>query len=331
MNYGEILKNAWHITWKHKILWLFGILAGFASAHGGGAPSSSGSGYRFSSSDVGNRFFFRHTNMHYLLARLEEVLNNIPIWVWIMLAFSMFVLIIIASVVSLFLGTLGTGGVIKGSLLAADAEEDIKPLNFKKIFTGLKPFYWRLLLLKVVVMFAGVILGLVLAVIIVGPILMTLGLILPCMFPFFLLLIPLAFLLQVLVINIDIALIDEDLSLVNAFTRAWQVTTSNIWPMLLMAVILNLIQLLFAGLLLAPMFVMAFPTIIGMLIGETVSIAVGAAISTFFFMILIVVIMFVAGILKAFELSAYTLTFRHLKNKTKTSIIEIKDEEQNLT
>ena len=35
--------------------------------------------------------------------------------------------------------------------------------------------------------------------------------------------------------------------------------------------------------------------------------------------------------LKAFELSAYTLTFRHLKNKTKTSIIEIKDEEQNLT
>lgn len=28
MHYGEILKRAWTLTWRHKILWLFGLLAG---------------------------------------------------------------------------------------------------------------------------------------------------------------------------------------------------------------------------------------------------------------------------------------------------------------
>ena len=327
MNYGEILKKAWQITWKHKILWLFGILAGFGSTYGGGSPSGSGSGYQFSSSDVGNRFFFRHTNAHYLLARLQEVISNTPIWFWIALAISVFFLAIFASIVSLFLGTLGSAGVIKGSLLAADAEENVKPLNLKQVFNGLKPFYWRLVLVKLAVIFGSIILGLVLAAMIIGPILMTFGLIIPCIFPFFLLLIPLAFFLQVLVINIDIALIDEDLSLVNALTRAWQVTTRNIWPMLLMSVILNLIQLMFAIVLIGPMLLMVIPIIIGMLIGETVTIAVGATISAFIFMILITVGLFFSGILKAFEISAYTLTFRHLKDKAKTAVIEIKAEE----
>ena len=35
MDFGEILSRAWQIIWKHKILWVFGILAGCSSTNSG--------------------------------------------------------------------------------------------------------------------------------------------------------------------------------------------------------------------------------------------------------------------------------------------------------
>jgi hypothetical protein len=42
MDYGGILKHAWNVTWKYRILWLFGLFAG--GLGGGGSTGSSGSG-----------------------------------------------------------------------------------------------------------------------------------------------------------------------------------------------------------------------------------------------------------------------------------------------
>lgn len=41
MDYGGILKRAWNVTWKYKILWLFGLFAGGFGSSGGGGNSSS--------------------------------------------------------------------------------------------------------------------------------------------------------------------------------------------------------------------------------------------------------------------------------------------------
>ena len=35
-NFGEVLTRAWQIIWKHKVLWIFGILASCARGGGGG-------------------------------------------------------------------------------------------------------------------------------------------------------------------------------------------------------------------------------------------------------------------------------------------------------
>ncbi len=40
-NFGEVLTRAWQITWKYKVLWIFGILA--SCSRGGGGGSSGGS------------------------------------------------------------------------------------------------------------------------------------------------------------------------------------------------------------------------------------------------------------------------------------------------
>jgi len=47
IDYGKILKRAWHILWNYKILWIFGILLAL-TAGGGGGGGRGGSSYRFS-------------------------------------------------------------------------------------------------------------------------------------------------------------------------------------------------------------------------------------------------------------------------------------------
>lgn len=46
MDYGYVLRRAWEIIWKFKVLWIFGILASCGQASGSGGGNS---GYRFSS------------------------------------------------------------------------------------------------------------------------------------------------------------------------------------------------------------------------------------------------------------------------------------------
>ena len=49
MDFGYVLKRAWQIIWKFKVLWIFGILASCGQA---GSSGGSNSGYRFSSQDI---------------------------------------------------------------------------------------------------------------------------------------------------------------------------------------------------------------------------------------------------------------------------------------
>jgi hypothetical protein len=45
IDFGKILKRAWHILWNYKVLWIFGILLAITA---GSVSSGSGSGYQFS-------------------------------------------------------------------------------------------------------------------------------------------------------------------------------------------------------------------------------------------------------------------------------------------
>src|ERR1035437_7247624 len=47
IDFGKILKHAWHILWNYRILWIFGILLAITSGGGGGNGSSARSNYNF--------------------------------------------------------------------------------------------------------------------------------------------------------------------------------------------------------------------------------------------------------------------------------------------
>ena len=52
MDYGRILSRAWQITWRWKVLWIFGFLASLGS--GGGSGGGGGSGMNNGSRGAGN-------------------------------------------------------------------------------------------------------------------------------------------------------------------------------------------------------------------------------------------------------------------------------------
>jgi hypothetical protein len=56
MEYGRVLKRAWEITWRWKVLWILGFLASLGSGAGGGGGQ--GAQYQVDSSDL-NRWFGR--------------------------------------------------------------------------------------------------------------------------------------------------------------------------------------------------------------------------------------------------------------------------------
>ena len=53
MDYGEVLRKTWNISWRNKGLWILGILAGCSASGRGnfGTWSSGARGYSFDSSE----------------------------------------------------------------------------------------------------------------------------------------------------------------------------------------------------------------------------------------------------------------------------------------
>ncbi len=54
-NFGEVLTRAWKTIWKHKVLWIFGILA--SCARGGGSSNGGGGSSSYQTSSGENTLF----------------------------------------------------------------------------------------------------------------------------------------------------------------------------------------------------------------------------------------------------------------------------------
>src|SRR4030065_2433526 len=101
MDYADVLKRAWGITWKTKGLWILGILAACTGGGGGGGGSSSyqSSGYQVS----GDEF-----------PGLQRFFENIPEETLILVAVGVGILALLLVLAFMVLGILGQAGLIAG-------------------------------------------------------------------------------------------------------------------------------------------------------------------------------------------------------------------------
>jgi hypothetical protein len=307
MNYGQILSKAWKIIWKHKILWLFGVLAGCAASGSGGSGASGGAG-----GGSGSNFTVQPGTHDFITSSVQQgiedffgFLSSVPVWIWVVLAVGLFVVGFILSILFLMVGSLGQAGVIKGTGMADAAELDAPALSFGTIFNALKPHYWKVFLLQIGYRVAGFILTLILFVPLILLTICTccLGL---------LLVIPIGWLINLLLDFTTIAIVEEELGIFEAIGRAWQVITRNLGPVIVMFLILGVGGLIVALIISAPLLIIPVPLMANLVLTGARSITVGLVITVLLSLVLIPVLIFLGGVLRAYILAAWTLTFRRL-------------------
>jgi membrane-anchored glycerophosphoryl diester phosphodiesterase (GDPDase) len=294
MDFVEVLGRAWKIVWKHKVLWIFGILAGCARG-GGGGGTGGGSGWRQErpfSQDIPPEI------QQYLTTAGDWIANHL----WLVLALVLLFLVVI--VLAIFLGTVGRIGLIRGTMKADGGAER---LGFGELFQESLPFFWRVFGLSVL-------LGLAFLVI-VGPFIaagvLTAGVGFLCLVPLLCILIPVFIVAGVVVAQANVAMVTENLGLMDGLRRGWTVFKKNLGPLMLVWLILAIIGFV-AGLVIAlPVLMAAIPAYVAFRAsgGHSSPVLIAGGVC---FAVYLPILLVANGILTAYLESVWTLAYLRL-------------------
>ncbi len=308
MDFGNILARAWQITWKHKALWLFGVLASCGSQGGYG-----GSGFNYTLNgpqfappgtlppDV-ERFFFQ-------FERYVESLTPEAIFTFALAVFA------IALTFALVFGVLSVYGrvtIIKGTLLADSGSSTYSGLLAREGYA----YFWRGLGLNILL---GLVLFVVLGTLVFGGVIfstLTLGIGALCFIPLICLLIPLSILYTVYIQMANVALVSEDLGVFDAMGRGWEAMQGNWGNIILMAIILMIGGGILSFIIAFPLVFAFAPFFLGLISENQDLMGSGFTISAICLVIGIPLIILLNGILRTFIEGAWTLTYQELTSES---------------
>jgi uncharacterized protein (DUF697 family) len=301
MDYGEIFSKAWKIIWKYKILWLFGIFASCSGGGGNGGGGGINSGLQFSGNEYG----------------YSNNLNNVEPWAVALIIAAVILLAIVITVIVIAVSTVGRAGLIQGAKMA-DENEDAQ-LTFSSIFNSVKPFFWRVVGLNLLIMVGYFAILMILGMIYLFSAVLTLGLALICLLPLCCVLIPVFWVLTTFVEMANVAVVVEDLSIIDGLKRGWQVFRDNLGEMIVMGLVLVLGGMIVGILIALPMIPIAIPLIMG-IVGSASNETGGPVVSGLIFSGLccaayLPVLIVVGGIIRAYIGSAWTLTYLRLTRR----------------
>jgi small-conductance mechanosensitive channel len=307
-NFGEVLSRAWQIIWKHKVLWIFGILA---------SCSQGGRGFNSGSSGGGGNGGTGPTNIPPQLERFFEMItqNAVP---FIAIAVS---LVCIFWLIAIFLGTIGRIGLIRGTWQVEDGAQN---LVFGQLFSESTPYFWRLFGLSLLLGLPFVLLigGFAAALIVFGISMSqgndasAIGLIgiLPILIGCLCLLIPVGIVINMIVRQAERAIVLENASVIPSLSRGWDVFRNHLGEIILMAIILGVIGLVAGFIIAIPVFIVLVPAVIAFAAGNgenwTPMIA-GVALLCLY----IPIAWLLNGIVISFAETAWTLTYMRLTGK----------------
>ncbi len=291
MDYGEVLRKTWDISWRNKGLWLLGILAGCsASGRGNFGTSTSGArGYSFDSPDFGDFGPIQ-----------EEVF--IPIFLGLLC------LGLIVALVVFVLGVIGQGGLIAGFRRADDGAN----VSFSEAFgDGLQSF-WKLAGIRVLFFVAGIVivLALILGTVLIG--VATFGIGLLCLIPLICLLIPIGLGVDSYIILTMVASVEEEHGVVESLGRSWTTLKENLGPIVVMILILIVGFGILGFLIAVPFIALGFPFIAGAIIGTDAALISGIAITLLCATVAIPLLVVAYGLLTTYATGAWTMTYRRL-------------------
>jgi len=304
-NFGEVLSRAWQIIWKHKVLWIFGILAGCGR---GNANFNSGSrggdgGFNGPGPDLPPQ----------VMQWFRTIQENLTAFIIVGC-----VVILLIWAVTIFLSTIGKVGLIRGT---SQADDGVERLIFGQLFGESTPYFWRVFGLSLIVAIPVLV---VLAALIAGVVAFAisasggndaanvglLGMI-PLLIGCFCLLIPVMFVVGMIIRQAERAIVLEGMPLLPALSRGWEVFRKNLGPIILMAIILAVIGFIVGFVIAIPVIIIVLPAVIAFAASEaqnwTPLIFMGIGLCIY-----IPISLVVNGIMTAYIESAWTLTYMRL-------------------
>jgi hypothetical protein len=302
-NFGEVLTRAWRIIWKHKVLWIFGIFAGCSRGSGNFRGNSGGGG----SGGTGGQ-------LPPELMRIFQIIqqNLVP---FIVVGC---ILVLLIWAVTIFLSTIGKVGLIRGTY---QAEGGTERLIFGQLFSESTPFFWRvfglslIIAIPILVAFAALIAGFAAFAISAsnGNDAARVGVfgLLPLLIGCVCILVPVMFVVGMIIRQAENAIVLENMPVLPAISRGWEIFRANLGPIILMAIILAVVGIV-AGLIIAiPILAVVVPAAITFAVNRaenwTPMIFAGVCLCLY-----IPVAWLLNGILTAYTESAWTLTYMRL-------------------
>jgi len=293
-NFGEVLTRAWQNIWKHKILWIFGILASCARGNGGGGSGGGGnSGYQ-----TGGDAPFSGGQIERVMSQIGQYIEN---HLWIIIAVGL--VFILLGFIFYALGMMGRIGLIKGTY---KVENGVESLAFGEIWAESIPYFWRIFGLNFLI-------GIIFLVIFIPLILfgvVTAGIGFLCIIPLLCILIPLSWVVGVVLEQAQPAIVLEDLGMLDGLKRGWKIVKSNAMPMVIMTLILGIGSVIIGLIIAIPIIVAFVPLIIGA--GSLRESLMPVYISLACCAVYMPVLIFLNGVLTAYIQSVWALTYLRL-------------------
>jgi hypothetical protein len=306
MNIGEILITSWKITWKHKVLWLFGLLVALAQAV-----------------NVLNQIFRIVTQSNVLTTASYRDLGSLLINNPYIFGIGLVLLACGMMLVLMVFSTIGQIGMIKGAVLA-DSVDDIK-LSFGELFKAVKTYFWRIFGISAAFGFGILILlGFFYAIIIGGAvggvflarnsgaasITSIMGLAFLCMMPFLCVFIILSTVISTIMLFAFIALINDDLGLVAAFGRSIQLIKKNFWQIVLAVIVIGAVGGILGFIIALPLGLTGFVPL--MALGSREIAGATVWISVLCLLAYMPILVFTTAIVSVYTHTIWTLTYRRL-------------------
>jgi hypothetical protein len=243
---GKILTRAWQIIWNYKVLWIFGIFAGFANGGGGNGNNSS----RTSGNDPSN---FNGNPDNRIFEQISEFFQQ-----YMVVIIAVCIVLLLLSLAFYALGMMGRIGILKG---VYKVEGGATSLAFGELWSESMPYFWRFFWLNFVVGLATFVVVLLFLVpfFLFGAVTAGIGFL--CLLPFLCLLIPLAWALGVVLEQAQAAIVAENLSMIDGFKRGWEIAKSDIGGMIVLSLVLGVGGFIIGIIIFLPIILAVLPVI----------------------------------------------------------------------
>ena len=289
---GEVLSRAGQITWKHKVLWVFSALPVLVSF-------------------LIFPLVFVPTISMGTDSRGYPVIFDEPLFIALFVVTN-----IIVSLLGFVLSAVGTSSVMLGILRV---EGGLSPLNFRELFSDGRKYLWRILgiMLLISLGVSAIFFALFACMALFGAVTAGIGFI--CIQPLFILLYPIMIILYAVIEQSQAAVVADDMGVVDAITRGWNLVRQNFWRFLLISLIIYLGITFLSSLVVMPFIVPFFflPFLIDNpqieLSTQSIILFVAA-----FSVILLPVMALVQGITITFMKATYLLVYLRLTRDSKS-------------